>query len=84
MSEDLSHVLADTLSRLGESIEKMEQIVRQLEAGETDWDESIQLLGEANELALSSSKRLEQAVQDVIYGAPRESQGAAQDEDGEG
>ncbi len=76
MSDELNDALAETLSNLNETIERMEKIVKQLEAGETDWGESIRLLGEANDLALSSSKRLEQAVNDVIYGSPPE--GAAE------
>ncbi len=74
MGDDLTDALAGTLSNLSETIERMEKIVKQLEGGETDWDESIRLLSEANELALSSSQKLEQAVQDVIYGPPEASE----------
>ncbi|MHB8168753.1 MAG: exodeoxyribonuclease VII small subunit [Thermoleophilia bacterium] len=65
----LTRALEETLSGLTQSIDRMETIVRQLEAGNTDWEESVRLLTEANELALSSSQQLEQAVQDVVYGS---------------
>ncbi len=66
---ELTQALEATLSGLTQSIDRMETIVRQLEAGKTDWEESVRLLTEANELALSSSQQLEQAVQDVVYGS---------------
>ena len=66
---ELTRALEATLSGLTQSIDRMETIVRQLEAGKTDWEESVRLLTEANELALSSSQQLEQAVQDVVYGS---------------
>ena len=66
---ELSRALEATLSGLNESIDRMESIVRQLEAGEADWEESVRLLAEANELAINSSQQLEQAVQDVVYGS---------------
>ena len=63
----LTAALEATLSSLNQSIERMEGIVHRLEAGDSDWEESLSLLSEANELAMESSQRLEQAVQDVIY-----------------
>lgn len=63
----LSQALENTLEGLNQSIERMEQIVRKFEAGETDLDESISLLAEANELAVASSKELDRAVQKVVY-----------------
>jgi exodeoxyribonuclease VII small subunit len=69
---ELTEALEDTLSSLSQSIDRMETIVRQLEAGDSDWEEAVRLLTEANELAMNSSQRLEQAVQDVVYGAGEE------------
>ena len=66
---ELTRALEATLGGLNESIDRMESIVRQLETGEADWEESVRLLAEANELAISSSQQLEQAVQDVVYGS---------------
>ena len=66
---ELTTALEETLSNLSRSIERMESIVRRLEAGDTEWEESVRLLTEANELATNSSQRLEQAVQDVVYGS---------------
>lgn len=63
----LSRALAGTLENLNVSIERMEAIVRKFENGEADLDESISLLSEANELAVSSSKELDRAVQKVVY-----------------
>ncbi|RJQ45525.1 MAG: exodeoxyribonuclease VII small subunit [Gaiellales bacterium] len=63
----LGRALENTLANLNLSIERMEEIVRRFEAGEADLDESISLLSEANELAVASSKELDQAVQKVVY-----------------
>ncbi len=68
----LTGALESTLGNLTESIGRMESIVRRLEAGEADWEESIRLLTEANELAMESSRRLERAVQDIVYGSEEE------------
>ena len=73
---ELTAALEDTLSSLTQSIDRMEAIVRQLEEGGSDWEESVRLLTEANELATKSSQRLEQAVQDVVYGAEDEEETA--------
>ena len=70
--EKLNEALETTLGNIHESIGRMEEIARRLEAGDTDLDESIRLLSEANELATSSSKILDQAVQDVVYGSTEE------------
>ncbi|MHB0914280.1 MAG: exodeoxyribonuclease VII small subunit [Thermoleophilia bacterium] len=67
--ELLSSALENTLNNLNTSIERMESIVRKFENGEADLDESISLLSEANELAVASSKELDQAVQKVVYDA---------------
>jgi len=66
--ESLSEVLESTLRVLNEAIDRLESIVTSMEAGEADWDESVRLLAEANELAVSSSQRLDRMVQDVVYG----------------
>ncbi len=73
---ELTAALEETLSSLTQSIDRMETIVRRLEEGGTDWEESVRLLTEANELAMKSSQRLEQAVQDVVYGAEDEEEAA--------
>ena len=64
--EELTTALEATLKGLNNTIEKMEELVRRLEAGDPDWEENIKLLGEANEIAVSSSRRLDQVVQDVV------------------
>lgn len=66
--EELTAALETTLEGLNRSIAKMEEIVRSIEEGDPDWEESIKLLSEANELAESSSRKLDQVVQDVVYG----------------
>lgn len=71
--DELTAALENTLDGLNRSIAKMEEIVRTIEAGEPDWEESIKLLSEANELAESSSRKLDQVVQDVVYGESAES-----------
>lgn len=78
----LSRALENTLANLNASIERMEEIVRKFEAGDADLDESISLLSEANDLAVSSSKELDQAVQKVVYQADDEtgSETASRDE----
>lgn len=68
-SEELTEALESTLEDLTQSITRMEAIIRQLESGGADWDESVRLISEANELAISSSQRLDRAVQDVVYGS---------------
>ena len=68
----LGQALENTLANLNQSIERMEEIVRKFEAGESDLDESISLLSEANELAVASSKELDQAVQKVVYDSDEE------------
>lgn len=78
--ELLSSALENTLNNLNTSIERMESIVRKFEDGEVDLDESISMLSEANELAVASSKELDQAVQKVVYEAD-ESDSAASDAD---
>jgi len=65
----LTSALAATLESLNQSIERMEAIVRNLQAGESDWEESVRLLSEANELAMESSQKLDRVVQDVVYGS---------------
>ena len=72
--EQLTAALEATLGGLNNTIEKMEEIVRRLEAGDPDWEENIKLLGEANEMAVSSSRQLDQVVQDVVYGAADDSE----------
>lgn len=67
---ELTSALASTLDSLNQSIERMETIVRKLEAGESDWEDSVRLLSEANELAMESSQKLDRVVQDVVYGSP--------------
>lgn len=66
---NLTRALESTLDSLSQSIERMEDLVRRLGSGDSDWEESVRLLAEANELAMSSSQQLDRAVQDVMYGA---------------
>ena len=66
--DDLTRALEATLNNLNQSIERMEDLVHRLESGEGDWEESVRLLAEANDLAMSSSQQLDRAVQDVMYG----------------
>ena len=66
---ELTSALSSTLDSLNRSIERMETIVRRLEAGDSDWEESVRLLAEANELAMESSQKLDRVVQDVVYGS---------------
>lgn len=68
-SEELTEALEATLSGLNNSIEKMEEIVRRIEAGDPDWQENMELLAEANELAAASNQKLDEVVQDVVYGS---------------
>lgn len=65
----LTSALSSTLDSLNQSIERMESIVRNLQSGEPDWEESVRLLTEANELAMESSQKLDRVVQDVVYGS---------------
>jgi exodeoxyribonuclease VII small subunit len=71
--EALGKALENTLANLTESIERMEEIVNKFESGDAELDDSIRLLSEANDLAVSSSKELDQAVQKVVYQAEDES-----------
>jgi len=66
---ELTNALSSTLDSLNQSIERMEAIVHNLQSGEPDWEESVRLLTEANELAMESSQKLDRVVQDVVYGA---------------
>ena len=66
---ELTSALSSTLDSLNRSIERMETIVRRLEEGDSDWEESVRLLAEANELAMESSQKLDRVVQDVVYGS---------------
>ena len=68
-SSSLTSALSSTLDSLNQSIERMEAIVRNLQSGDTDWEESVRLLTEANELAMESSQKLDRVVQDVVYGS---------------
>ena len=65
----LTSALSSTLDSLNQSIERMETIVRNLQSGDSDWEESVRLLSEANELAMASSQKLDRVVQDVVYGS---------------
>lgn len=65
----LTSALSSTLDSLNQSIERMEAIVRNLQEGDSDWEESVRLLSEANELAMESSQKLDRVVQDVVYGS---------------
>ncbi|MHB1389829.1 MAG: exodeoxyribonuclease VII small subunit [Thermoleophilia bacterium] len=76
----LTSALEATLQNLNESIQRMETIIGQLETGDADWDRSVELISEANELAMSSSQELDRVVQDVVYGAGDRSD---QQDDGE-
>ena len=66
---NLTRALESTLDSLSSTIERMEELVQRLEAGDGDWEESVRLLAEANELAMSGSQQLDRAVQDVMYGS---------------
>ncbi len=66
---ELTSALSSTLDSLNQAIERMETIVRRLEAGDSDWEESVRLLAEANDLAMESSQKLDRVVQDVVYGS---------------
>jgi len=65
----LTSALSSTLDSLNQSIERMEAIVRNLQEDDSDWEESVRLLSEANELAMESSQKLDRVVQDVVYGS---------------
>ncbi len=64
----LTDSLQRTLRSLQQSIARMEEIVAAIESGDPDWEENIELLAEANELAEESSRVLDRVVQDVVYG----------------
>ena len=66
---ELTGALSSTLDNLNQSIQLMETIVSKLEAGDADWEESVRLLSEANELAMQSSQKLDRVVQEVVYGS---------------
>ena len=78
-ADELTGALESTLESLNQSIEYMETIVRKLEAGDSDWEESVRMLAEANELAMESSQQLDRVVQDVIYGSQEDESGQEQD-----
>lgn len=65
----ITSALSSTLDSLNQSIERMEAIVKNLQSGDSDWEESVRLLSEANELAMESSQKLDRVVQDVVYGS---------------
>lgn len=65
----LTSALSSTLDSLNQSIVRMEAIVKNLQEGDSDWEESVRLLSEANELAMESSQKLDRVVQDVVYGS---------------
>lgn len=65
----LTSALSSTLDSLNQSIVRMEAILRNLQEGDSDWEESVRLLSEANELAMESSQKLDRVVQDVVYGS---------------
>jgi ABC-type transporter Mla subunit MlaD len=67
--DELTAALEATLDGLNGTIEKMEEILRRLAAGKEDWEENVRLLGEANAMAVASSRQLDEVVQDVVYGA---------------
>ena len=73
-ADELTGVLESTLESLNQSIEYMETIVCKLEAGDSDWEESVRMLSEANELAMESSQKLDRVVQDVVYGSGEDEQ----------
>lgn len=61
--------LKEAIAGLGRMVEELDSIVRKLESEDTGWDESVRLLEKANRAAADSSRRLEQVIQDVVYGA---------------
>ena len=65
----LTGSLQATLDDLNRSIERMQALVGQLETGGADWDESVRLISEASQLAISSAQELDRVVQDVVYGS---------------
>ncbi len=75
IENELTGALSATLEILNRSIELMETIVQRLEAGDADWEESVRLLSEANELAMDSSQKLDRVVQDVVYGTSEDDAG---------
>lgn len=80
-TDALTAALESTLEDLSRSIDRMEKIISRLETGESDWEESVRLISEANELAISSSQKLDRVVQDVVYGSGREPDDADDEED---
>jgi exodeoxyribonuclease VII small subunit len=80
--KDITSALESTLDDLTRSIERMETIIAELESGGVDWEDSVRLISEANELAMSSSQKLDRAVQDVVYGSgDRAAEGDEEEED---
>ena len=80
--QELSRALEDTLDDLTASIQRMETIIKSLETGREDWEESVRLLSEANDLAMSSSQKLDRVVQDVVYGGKDEAVDEEEEESG--
>lgn len=66
--KEMAKAMESTIDSLNRSLAKMEEILERLEAGDSDWNQSVRLLAEANEMAISSSRKLEEAVQDAAYG----------------
>lgn len=79
VDSSLTSALSSTLDSLNQSIERMETIVRSLQSGDSDWEESVRLLSEANELAMASSQKLDRVVQDVVYGSSGDDEEQEQD-----
>lgn len=83
-NKNLSGALDAALQDLNRTIEHMEAAVARLKAGDDDWQESIRLIGEANELAIASSQTLDRLIQDVTYGSgDRGAFGGAQQDSGQ-
>lgn len=61
--------LQSALADLNRSVERLEVIMAELESGGADSEESMCLLSEANELAVSSSQNLDRLIQDAAYGS---------------
>jgi exonuclease VII small subunit len=80
--QELSRALEATLDDLTASIQRMETIIKSLESGQEDWEESVRLLSEANDLAMSSSQKLDRAVQDVVYGGGKDEEIDEEEESG--
>lgn len=72
---ELKEALESTLEGLNQSIVRMETIVQKLADGEADWEETLRLMSEANDLAIESSQKLDRVVQNVVYGSGEEEAG---------